>query len=59
MVALNIKCIGINNLSNKYNGTPFGIMKSTWNQTLIINFGTMILYNALRMCVNERPVEVF
>ena len=43
-----IKAIGLKNVTNKYNGTAYIIMK-LWNNEGIFNFGTMIFYNALKM----------
>ena len=52
-----IKAIGLKNVTNKYNSTPYGIMK-LWNNEEIFNFGTMILYNALKMCIKDHPIGV-
>ena len=49
-----IKSVGINNITNIINGTPYGIMK-TWNSIEVANYGTMILYKALKMCINDPP----
>ena len=46
------------NLSNVYNGTRYGVMKTNWNDTEIINFGNMILFNTLKMCLIETPNHV-
>ena len=46
--------MGINNITNIINGTPYGIMK-TWNSIEVENYGTMILYKALKMCINDPP----
>ena len=50
-----IKALGLKNLTNDINGTCYGIMKHGWNGTEIINFGTMMLYNTLKMVVQEPP----
>ena len=52
-----IKSVGINNITNIINGTPYGMMK-TWNSIEFENYGTMILYKALKMCINK-PQELF
>ena len=49
-----IKAIGLKNITNIVNGTPYGAIKE-WNSTEIVNFGRMILYNALTMCIIEPP----
>ena len=49
-----IKGIGLSNITNVINGTAYGAMKS-WNNNEIINFGRMLLYNALVMCIHETP----
>ena len=49
-----IKALGLNNLTNVINGTPYGIMNS-WSDNEIINFGKMLLYNAMIMCILENP----
>ena len=53
-----IKALGLTNLSNVYNGTRYGAMKTNWNDTEIINFGNMILFNTLKMCLIETPNHV-
>ena len=47
-----IKTIGLENLNNIINGTPFGNMKF-WSDVEINNFGLMMLYNAIKSCVND------
>ena len=49
-----IKALGINNITNVINGTPYGAMVD-WSPIEIINFGKMCLYNAMLMCVLETP----
>ena len=49
-----IKGIGLGNLTNVINGTAYGVMQS-WNDVEVINFGRMLLYNALVMCIHETP----
>ena len=49
-----IKALGLNNLTNVVNGTPYGIMTS-WSDNEVINFGKMSLYNAMIMCILENP----
>ena len=53
-----IKSLNINNITNIVNGTAYGAMKNTWNETAVINYGSMILYNALKMCINETPTII-
>ena len=50
-----IKALNVNNITNIVNGTAYGAMKNTWNETAIVNYGSMILYNALKMCINDPP----
>lgn len=50
-----IKALSLNNITNVVNGTTFGDMKNNWNKTEIANYGNMILYNALKMCIHEPP----
>ena len=54
-----IKSLNINNISNIVNGTAYGAMKNTWNETAIVNYGSMILYNALKMCINDPPRIIY
>ena len=49
-----IKGIGLSNLTNVINSTSYGVMQS-WSNVEIINFGKMLLYNALVMCIHEAP----
>ena len=50
-----IHALGLKNITNKINGTCYGIMKHGWNKTEITNFGTMMLYSTLKMLVMEPP----
>ena len=34
-------------------------MKESWNNTEIINFGDMLLYNAFKMCIIEPPSIIY
>ena len=54
-----IKAIGLNNLTNVNSGLVFGDMKDFWNSKEVENFGNMILYNTLKMCVSVRPVAIY
>ena len=54
-----IKALGINNVTNEINGSQFGAMKNKWNYFEITNYGNMILYNALKMAINENPPLIF
>jgi hypothetical protein len=49
-----IKALGLSNITNVINGTPYGAMK-LWNHCEVINFGRMLLFNAFSMCVMEPP----
>ena len=49
-----IKALGLNNLTNVINGTPYGGMKF-WNPCEVVNFGRMLLFNAFSMCIMEPP----
>ena len=52
-----IKALGLDNLSNIYNGTCYGAM-TEWNENEVVNFGNMILFNTLKMCLIETPSHV-
>ena len=52
-----IKALGLKNLTNKINGTCYGVMRKGWNETEIINFGNMLLFNTLKMAVQD-PSQV-
>ena len=52
-----IKALGLVNLSNIYNGTCYGAM-TEWNENEVVNFGNMILFNTLKMCLIETPSHV-
>ena len=54
-----IKALGLNNLSNKNNSSPYGIMKNFWNNTEVTNFGNMILYNTFKMTTIEKPAVIY
>ena len=49
-----IKAVGLNKLNNVINGTAYGSIQY-WNETEIHNFGNMMLYNAIKICVNDPP----
>ena len=49
-----IKALGLDNITNVINGTPYGVMKQ-WNPCEVINFGRMLLFNAFSMCILEPP----
>ena len=49
-----IKSLRLNNITNIINGTAYGAMKY-WNEKEVLNYGKMILYSALRMCIIEPP----
>ena len=50
-------CACLNQITNVRKGSPYGIMR-TWDPTLTLNFGYMLLYFALRQCITERPPEI-
>ena len=50
-----IKTLEIDNIANIINGSPYGVMKYVWNENEIKNYGTMILFNALKMCIIDKP----
>ena len=54
-----IKALGLNNLTNANNSCAYGDMKNNWNYNETVNFGNMILFNALTMTVNERPTVLY
>ena len=45
----------INYNTNVINGTPYGSMLTKWNSKEILNYGNMLIYNALKMCISENP----
>ena len=49
-----IKALGLNNITNVINGTPYGIMRM-WNPCEVVNFGRMLLFGAFSMCIMEPP----
>ena len=49
-----IRSLGLENITNVVNGTPYGAMTS-WSSTEILNYGKMWLYNAMLMCIIEPP----
>ena len=53
-----IKALGLNNITNEINSSPFGAMKY-WNHFEIINYGNMLLYNALKMAITENPPLIY
>ena len=52
-----IKAINLRHLNNQINGTAYGCMKM-WNDTEVRNFGNMLLYYAMNICINERPAII-
>ena len=52
-----IKAINLKHLNNQINGTAYGCMKM-WNNTEVRNFGNMLLYYAMNICINERPAII-
>ena len=54
-----IKTLGLNNLTNNINGSPFGVMLSKWNHFETLNYGNMILFNALKMAIHENPPTIY
>ena len=53
-----IKSLGLNNITNVVNGTRYGDMRF-WNENEVSNFGKIMLYNALVMCVMEPPRIIY
>ena len=53
-----IKAIGLSNLSNRINGTSYGIMRDSWNDFEVTNFGTMLLYNAMHDLLSDLPFKI-
>ena len=53
-----IKALGLSNITNEINSSPFGAMKY-WNHFEIINYGNMLLYNALKMAISENPPLIY
>lgn len=45
-------------LTNLINGAAFGAMKTTWTYSEIKLFGDMLLFFALKMCINEKPKSI-
>ena len=50
-----IKALGLNNITNQNNSTPYGSMADKWNHKEVVNYGNMILYNTLKMAIQENP----
>ena len=50
-----IKALKLNNLTNEVNGTCYGAMRKSWSETEIINFGNMMLFNTLKMTIQDPP----
>ena len=53
-----IKSLGLSNTTNEINSSPFGAMKY-WNHFEIVNYGNMLLYNALNMAISENPPLIY
>ena len=53
-----LQAIGLQNLTNKNNCMPYGAMKYVWNCIETLNFGKMLLHNALLQAIFDRP-EVY
>ena len=49
-----IKAVGLINLNNYINGTAYGSC-ALWNEVETQNFGDMMLYNAIKICVSDPP----
>ena len=49
-----IKAVGLINLNNSINGSVYG-SSALWNEVEIQNFGDMMLYNAIKICVSDPP----
>ena len=50
-----IEAIGLQQLSNKNNATPYGAMKTIWNKNTIKIFGNSLLLNALDKAIIDMP----
>ena len=50
-----IKALGLNNLTNEISGTCYGVMKDTWTENEVINFGNILLMNTLQSIVVDNP----
>ena len=53
-----IKAAGLDNLTNAINSAPHGTMKK-WNENEVVNFGNMLIYNALNVVVSEKPQLIY
>ena len=52
-----ICAIGVDHITNVYNCTPYGAMKS-WNKTLTTNYGLMLIFNTLVQNMFTNPTKV-
>ena len=52
-----IKSLGTCTLNNVIHGTAYGCMKH-WNDYEIRNFGSMLVYYALKICIHDRPTVI-
>ena len=50
-----IKTMGLDNITNVINGVAYGVVGQGWSDIEVANYGTMMLYNALKLCILERP----
>ena len=53
-----IKAMGLDSITNVINGVAYGVMGHGWNDIEVVNYGTMMLYNALKLCILERPRSI-
>ena len=49
-----MNALGLGNLTNAIQGTPYGAMKF-WKRNEVINFGNMLLYIGLKKTLTDKP----
>lgn len=46
------------NLTNLIKGAAYGAMKNTWTKKEILLYGDMLLFFALKKCINDKPISI-
>ena len=54
-----IKALGLEHITNKINGTCYGIMKEEWSCTEIVNFGNMMINACMKNVLQNPPSYVY
>ena len=53
-----INAFGLENLTNKMNGTCYGIMND-WNKNEVSNFGNMLINRAMKSILQDPPLFIY